>query len=141
MNESNPSSIKKPLWIYPIALIALLFGLATIKEGGTVLFTVEGRIAAGHFVPFVLWFNFFAGFAYIFAGIALIKLNTCTKRLSALIATSTTIIFILFGIHILNGGEYEARTAVAMTIRSSLWILITIIMYRSKILTPVKGAA
>ena len=29
------------------------------------------RQAAGHYVPFVLWFNFLAGFAYIVAGVGL----------------------------------------------------------------------
>ena len=132
MSESEMDNNKRPMWINIVSAITILFGLVTIKEGGTVLFTEEGRIAAGHFVPFVLWFNFIAGFAYIMAGIALFRLKICTKRLSALIAVATTLVFILFGIHIFNGGEYEIRTVIAMTIRSTLWISIAVTLFRSK---------
>ncbi len=132
MSEPLTSNKKKPMWINIVSVIVILFGIATIKEGGTVLFTEEGRNSAGNFVPFVLWFNFIAGFAYIMAGITLFKLKICAKRLSVLIATTTSIVFILFGIHIFSGGEYEMRTVVAMTIRSTLWISIAITIFRSK---------
>ncbi|MFA7320575.1 MAG: hypothetical protein WC000_03825, partial [Dokdonella sp.] len=56
-------------WLAGISVIAIIFGLLTIKEGGTVLFGGEAaRSAAGKYVPFVLWFNFLAGFAYVLAG-------------------------------------------------------------------------
>ncbi len=29
------------------------------------------RVAAGNFVPFVVWFNFLAGFVYVAAGVEL----------------------------------------------------------------------
>ena len=48
----------REIWMHVIALIAVAFGLLTIREGGAVLF-VDGaaRAAAGSYVPFVLWFN------------------------------------------------------------------------------------
>ena len=58
------------IWI--ITVIAVVFGLLTIKSGGSVLFV--GGIAredAGNYVPFVLWFNFLAGFTYLLAGAGL----------------------------------------------------------------------
>jgi hypothetical protein len=58
--------------IWVAAALAVGFGLLTIKEGGTVLFgPADARRAAGNYVPFVLWFNFLAGFAYVVAGVAL----------------------------------------------------------------------
>ena len=62
----------RAIWMRVISLIAIGFGLLTLQEGGAVLF-VDGaaRQAAGHYVPFVLWFNFLAGFAYIVAGVGL----------------------------------------------------------------------
>ena len=127
----------RPTWIKTISLLAIVFGAVTIKEGGSVLFTEEGRNGAGNFVPFVLWFNFIAGFFYIIAGIAIFRLKACSKRLSLIIAISTTFVFILFGYHIFSGGLYEVRTIVAMTIRSSLWILISITAFRSKVLNSI----
>ena len=63
---------ERAIWMRVVSLIAIGFGLMTIWEGGAVLF-VDGaaRQAAGHYVPFVLWFNFLAGFAYIVAGVGL----------------------------------------------------------------------
>lgn len=43
---------------------AIGFGLLTLKSGGSVIF-IDGpaRLAAGNYLPFVVWFNFLAGFA------------------------------------------------------------------------------
>lgn len=127
---------ERPVWINIFSVVAIIFGIATIKSGGTVLFTEQGQKSAGNYVPFVLWFNFVAGFAYILAGMALYKMKTCSRRLALVIAISTSIVFILFGLHILNGGAYEIRTVVAMTIRSSLWIVIAATVLRTKALKP-----
>lgn len=137
MNDLLENKSKRPIWLTAVAIIAILFGIATIKEGGTVLFTEAGKLGAGHYVAFVLWFNFIAGFAYIIAGVALFRLKSCSRRLAAVIAVSTTIVFILLGIHIFNGGLYEIRTVMAMTIRSTLWIFIAIVALRAKALKPV----
>lgn len=61
---------QRSIWKSAISLVALGFGLLTIGEGGAVLLGDEAaRVAAGNFVPFVLWFNFSAGFAYVVAGV------------------------------------------------------------------------
>jgi hypothetical protein len=137
MNDILENKSKRPFWLTVVAIVAILFGIATVKEGGTVLFTEAGKQGAGNYVPFVLWFNFFAGFAYIMAGIAMFKLKSCSRRLTAVIAISTTIVFILLGIHIFNDGLYELRTVMAMTIRSTLWISIAILALRAKALKQV----
>ena len=60
------------LRLWAISLVAIGFGLLTLKEGGTILFGDDvARAAAGNYVPFVLWFNFLAGFAYVVAGAGL----------------------------------------------------------------------
>jgi len=61
---TGPNLRRRLLWVRAAGIIGALFGLLTIREGGAVLF-VDGaaRVAAGDFVPFVLWFNFLAGFA------------------------------------------------------------------------------
>ncbi len=51
------------IWMRVIALIAIAFRLLTIREGGAVLFLTARRVRPGSYVPFVLWFNFLAGFA------------------------------------------------------------------------------
>ncbi len=114
-----------------IVLIAVVFGALTIKSGGSVLFIDgEARQAAGHYVGFVLWFNFLAGFAYILAGLALWRNISWASLLAMIIAVSTLLVFAAFGIHILNGGEYEVRTVVAMSLRSVIWLAIATTAYR-----------
>ena len=116
---------KRKVIIWPAMIIAIVFGLMTIKSGGAVLFTDgEARIAAGNYVSFVVWFNFLAGFFYITAGIGLWLKQQWANKLSIAIATLTILIFVGLGLHILMDGQYEMRTVIAMTLRSVIWITI-----------------
>lgn len=116
-------------WI--IAAVAVLFGLLTIKSGGQVLFGDEiYRVAAGDYVPFVLWFNFVAGFVYLIAGTGIALRKQWSVWLSLLIAASTLLVFAALGIHIFDDGAYETRTIAAMTLRSTVWMVISILVYR-----------
>lgn len=120
-----PVMQNRPRWVTPVSLFAIFFGLLTLKEGGSVLF-FEGaaRKAAGNYVPFVLWFNFSAGFAYVAAGIGLWGMKRWSAYLAVIIAVSTLIVFTAFGVHVLQGGAFELRTVIAMTLRSSIWLAI-----------------
>lgn len=112
------------------AAFALFFGIATIKEGGAVLFfNGEAMLAAGNYVPFVLWFNFCSGFLYIFSGIGLWFIRSWGVKLAFFIFISTGVIFIAFGIHVWSGGLFESRTVMAMTIRTVVWALISFAGY------------
>lgn len=63
---------KSDLLVKLLALVAVLFGLLTVLSGGRTLFGGEAvRLAAGAIVPFVLWFNFATGFAYLTCGLGL----------------------------------------------------------------------
>jgi len=111
------------IWI--ITVIAIVFGLLTIKSGGAVLFVNSiARADAVNYVPFVLWFNFLAGFAYLLAGVGLFMQKSWAPQLSIFIATATIIVFALFGLYILTDGAYETRTAVAMSLRIIVWVSI-----------------
>lgn len=119
---------KRMLMIWPSMIIAIVFGMMTIKSGGAVLFTDgEARLAAGDYVGFVVWFNFLAGFLYIVAGIGLWIKQQWAAKLAILIAALTILVFSALGIHILLDGSYEIRTVVAMTLRSVIWITIAVV--------------
>ncbi len=105
-----------------VAVIVLLFGVMTLLSGGKVLFGGEAaRQQAGNYVPFVLWFNFLAGFAYIAAGIGLILMRPWAARLALAIAGATALVFMALGVHMLSGAPFESRTVAAMTLRTGLW--------------------
>ena len=111
-------------WMMPIAIAAMIFGLATVISGGKSLFTVMGAGAAGNYVLFVLWFNFVAGFAYILAGVGIAQDREWSRKLAVFIAASTCLVFVFFGIHIAAGGAYEFRTVIAMVLRSGFWLTV-----------------
>ncbi len=126
---SYPKKIK--IWPWIVSVIAVLFGLMTIREGGAVLFwSRSARAAAGDFVPFVVWFNFTAGFVYVIAGLGLWGQRPWAAWLASFIATATVVVFILFGMHVASGGAYELRTIAAMSLRSIIWIIIAVAAYR-----------
>lgn len=111
--------------VWTISLVAALFGLLTIKEGGMVLFGDEAaRTAAGNYVPFVLWFNFLSGFAYVIAGIGLWLQQRWAVWLAVAIAAAIALTFAAFGVHAYSGGAYEQRTVIAMSLRTLIWTVI-----------------
>lgn len=122
----------RPRWSIVLALVAVAFGIATIVIGGKTLFGgAQERGAAGDIVPFVLWFNFVAGFAYVIAGFGLFLWKRWAAQLSAVIAVATIGVFIAFGLHIGLGGAFEIRTVGAMTIRSAVWTAIAVSVCRT----------
>ncbi len=128
----NISTQQRGLRIWSIALLAVGFGLLTIKAGGAILFGDEAaRTAAGNYVPFVLWFNFLAGFAYTAAGIGLWLRQRWAVWMAAAIAAATILTFAAFGVHIYSGGAYELRTVIAMSLRTLVWVAITAIATRA----------
>lgn len=100
----------------------ILLGLVTIKAGGSVLFLEAAREAAGDYVPFVLWFNFLAGFFYVIAGAGLWNSQRWAAWLSVVLAVLTVFVFLAFAVHISAGGLFEMRTVGAMTFRSTVWL-------------------
>lgn len=118
-------------WTWLAGIVAIGFGLLTISEGGAVLFWSEdAQRSAGHYVPFVVWFNFLAGFAYVTCGIGLLARQSWASTLALAIAGATLAIFAAFGVYVLGGGEYEMRTVIAMSLRSGVWVAISAIEHR-----------
>lgn len=112
--------------------IGLVFGLLTIFSGGMALFGGEAaRAAVGNAVPFVLWFNFIAGFFYVLAGLGLLLNRSWAVWLSIAIAVATVLVLAAFGLHVAGGGLYEMRTVGAMLLRTAVWAIIAAVGWRS----------
>ena len=126
----NSVRSNRTIGIWLVSVVAILFGLLTIKSGGMVLF-VDGpdRVAAGNYVPFVLWFNFLAGFFYVLAGVGLWFKQRWAMWLAGIIVLSTLVVFALLNLHIYNGGLFEFRTVIAMSLRSVVWSVIVFYAY------------
>ena len=121
-----------------VAVLAVAFGLLTIVSGGTVLFGgPEARARMGQVVPFVLVFNFAAGFAYVGAGLGLWLRRFWAAWLSAAIFAASLGVLAALGLHIQQGGGYEARTVLAMLLRTAVWAAIAGVAFR----VPVRPGA
>lgn len=117
----------RPLPVTIAALVALVFGVLTVASGGRALF---GGVDMGATVPFVLWFNFLAGFAYVAAGVGLWRQAHWARGASLAIAAATAAIMAAFLWHVARGGAYEMRTMGAMALRLAVWIAIAAIAQR-----------
>lgn len=117
----------RPLPLSIAAGGAVVFGVLTIVSGGRALF---GGADMGAVVPFVLWFNFTAGFAYVVAGLGLWRGATWGRAISVAIAVATAAVFVAFLWHVWRGGPYETRTMGAMTLRLAAWGAIALIAVR-----------
>lgn len=128
-------------WLRLLAVFTALFGVATIKAGGSVLFGGdEARLAAGAYLPFVVWFNFIAGFFYIIGGIGLFQRKAWGAWVSASLAIGTLLTFAFFLNHVVSGGAYANRTLLAMSLRSTVWVVAAITAWRL-ILHPERQSA
>jgi len=122
------------------AIAAIAFGVLTVMTGGQALFGgPESRANYGNVVPFVLRFNFLAGFVYIVAGAGLLLRRRWSAFASLFIAVSTLLVFAAFGVHVFGGGAFERRTVGALTIRSLFWIALTILSNRAMKRPPESG--
>ncbi len=134
MDGTSTQSASPPNWLKGIALLAMVFGLATLFSGGSVVFGVgQAREQAGAYVPFVVWFNFLVGLPYVVAGIGIWLGRRWAFGLSALIAAATLAIALAFGIQVLAGGAYEGRTVGALALRTGFWAVIALVLsYRAR---------
>lgn len=120
---ASPAARRARLWRWALGVTAIGFGAATLLEGGHVLFGgPAARAAAGHVVPFVLVFNFSAGFAYVLAGVAALLDRAWSLWVARALAVTSLAVFAAFGVHVATGGAHELRTVIAMTLRTGFWI-------------------
>jgi hypothetical protein len=120
-----------------MAIAGIVFGALTVLTGGRALFgSLESRADFGKAVPFVLWFNFLAGFVYILAGTGLLLRRPWAVYASLFVAVSTILVSVAFGVHVIGGGAFERRTIGALMIRSFFWIAVTIVSMRAMKRTP-----
>lgn len=115
-----------------VAILAMIFGAATLFSAGNVLFGAdEARRLAGAYVPFVVWFNFAAGFFYILAAVGIWTGSRRAFALATAIAAATGLVALAFGFQILRGEAYEMRTVGALALRIGFWAAIATVLHRT----------
>ena len=123
MTISCSAICNSPKLLKTLAVVGFIFGAVSVFSGGqVVLGPEEKRIAAGAYVPFVVWFNFFIGFAYMASAVGLFRRASWGAHLAITIAAATALVFAAFGVHIFMDGAFEARTVGAMVLRTGVWV-------------------
>ncbi len=108
-----------------LGVVALLFGLMTIRSGMSVLLDLgTARVDHPNYVPFVLWFNALSGVVYVAAGIGLWLRRRWAVHLAVALVVGLVATCVGLGGHILSGGAYDRSTLVAMSVRLFVWIAI-----------------
>ncbi len=107
---------------------AVAFGLLTLASGGSALM---GAVDMGAVVPFVLWFNFLAGFAYVIGGVLLWRGHHLALPVALAILIATAAVFAAFGWRVATGGAYEMRTVGAMTLRTAFWAVMAWVAWKT----------
>lgn len=108
-----------------LAAAALLFGILTLFKGGSVLFGPESaRASVGAYVPFVVWFNFLAGFYYIAGAYAVFATLYWARPLARTIALATLATSVAFAIHAMMGGAFSLQTVGALPLRLGFWLFV-----------------
>jgi len=114
-----------------LAVFAFLFGIVTLYKSGNVLFGPQSaRDAVGNFVPFVVWFNFFAGFLYVAVAVHIWLGRSCALRGALVIAATTSLVAGFFAWHVMSGGLFEMQTVGALAIRTGFWSVVAVLLYR-----------
>ena len=114
-----------------LAMLGLVFGLATLFSGGNVLFgPEEARQQAGAYLPWVVWFNFLMGFVYLAAGAGLWGGRRWGALLAAGITAATLLALAGFLVQVSQGVPYEMRTLAALPFRAAVWAVIALLAWR-----------
>jgi len=127
----NRSKQARTVVLKSASVVAVVFGLLSIMSGGNVLFGDDAaRRAAGAYIGFVVWFNFLGGFGYAATGAGLWMRQRWAALMAFLIAGTTLLVFLAFGLQVAGGAAYELRTVAAMSFRLMVWLIIAWIAYR-----------
>lgn len=124
--------MKIPRTLRAWSAAAMVFGVLTVVSGGRGLFgDAASRASLGQVVDFVLWFNFLAGFIYVFAGWTLWQGRTWGRHLALALAVGTALVALAFGVHVFGGGAFEARTVGALALRLGFWMVVAWVAQRA----------
>ncbi len=112
---------KKPIFMKALSVFFFIFGILTLKSGGSVLLGEAAKVAAGNYIPFIVGFNVFAGPFYLVIAVALWRKKECGHKLVNLVFAAYLLADVYLAYHIQSGGLFEMRTVFAMSFRTLLW--------------------
>jgi hypothetical protein len=110
------------------ALLAIIPGLLSIKEGGSVLL---GLITKDYTIlPWLVWYNVVLGFASVIVGIGLWREHKGSIKIATTILSLHGLVLIILIILFVFKAPVSLISITAMLFRISIWIAIIVLLGR-----------
>ena len=112
------------------AFLILLFGLLSLFKSISITFDLFNmRKLEGHYVVFVVISNFICSIIYLSASYGFFKGKNWTTTILFIAALLLIFIFIILVIYIFNGGIYEEKTIIEITLRTFITLVFTLVSW------------
>ena len=108
------------------AVVALVVGLTTVVEGGSVLLGIETK--KYHIILWLVRYNVFIGFISLLAGIGLWMEKIWAGILAKVILICHGVVLLLLSVMLLLGLTVAVISIVAMLFRTAMWIVINFVI-------------
>jgi hypothetical protein len=108
------------------ALLAIIPGLLSIKEGGSVLL---GLVTKDYTIlPWLVWYNVVLGFASVIVGIGLWREHKGSIKIATTILSLHGLVLIILIILFAFKASVSLISITAMLFRTSIWIAIVVLL-------------
>lgn len=113
------------------ALLAIIPGLLSIKEGGSVLLGLATKSYT--VLPWLVWYNVVLGFASVIAGVGLWRQRAGSIKPATTILALHGLVFMILIILFAFKAPVSIISILAMLFRTSVWIvIIALLRWRGK---------
>ena len=111
------------------ALLAILPGLLTITEGGSVLFGLSTKPYT--ILPWLVWYNVVMGFVSVMVGIGLLKPRASNIRSATTVLTLHGLVLMFLVILFAFKEPVAVISIMAMLFRTAVWSVIVLLVRRT----------
>jgi len=110
------------------AVLAIVPGLLSIKEGGSVLLGMSTK--AYTVLPWLVWYNVIMGCAAVIVGIGIGKLHTWGEKYAVTIVTLHGFVLMILLILLAFNETVAINSIIAMLFRTAVWFAIVVLVRR-----------
>jgi len=111
-----------------VSVIAIIPGLLSIKEGGSVLLGISAK--AYPVLPWLVWYNVVLGFVAVTVGIGIWKQQNWGARHAITILTLHGFVFMILIILLAFKEIVAINSILAMLFRTTVWLTIVLLLRR-----------
>ncbi len=119
-------TLQKSEWLG--ALLAILPGVLSVKEGGSVLLGIS--VKAYPILPWLVWYNVVFGFVAVIVGIGIWKQQQWGMTYAVTVLTLHTFVFMILIVLLVLKETVAINSIIAMLLRTTIWLTIVVLLRR-----------